>query len=62
VHGSGGVTVVDSSEVSYSSIGEVGEGQPVCVIGLRVHILVDGTTFNLHTRSGSPGKLVGTKQ
>jgi cyanophycinase len=62
VHGSGGVTVVDSSEVSYSSIGEVGEGQPVCVLGLRVHILVEGATFNLHTRVASSGGLVSAKQ
>ena len=62
VHGSGGVTVVDSSEVSYSSISEVGEGQPVCVLGLRVHILVEGATFNLHTREASSGSLVSAKQ
>jgi cyanophycinase len=50
VEGSGGVTVVDASEVSYSSISEVAEGQPVCVLGLRVHILTAGATFNMHTR------------
>ena len=54
VEGSGGVTVVDASEVSYSSIGEVSEGQPVCVLGLRVHILIAGATFNLHTRQAAP--------
>jgi cyanophycinase len=62
VHGSGGVTVVDASEVSYSSISEVAEGQPVCVLGLRVHILVEGATFNLHTRLASAGGLVSPKQ
>jgi cyanophycinase len=62
VFGSGGVTVVDASEVSYSSIAEVGEGQPVCVLGLRVHILVAGATFNLHTRAASAGGLVHAKQ
>ena len=62
VHGSGGVTVVDASEVSYSSISEVGEGQPVCVLGLRVHILVEGATFNLHSRLASAGCLVSAKQ
>jgi cyanophycinase len=50
VEGSGGVTVVDAAEVSYSSISEVAEGQPVCMLGLRVHILTAGATFNLHTR------------
>jgi cyanophycinase len=62
VHGSGGVTVVDAAEVSYSSIGEVGEGQPVCMLGLRVHILVQGATFNLHTRAASARGLLSAKQ
>jgi cyanophycinase len=62
VYGSGGVTVVDSSEVSYSSISEVLEGQPVCVLGLRVHILVAGATFNLHTRLASPGVVACAKK
>ena len=50
VEGSGGVTVVDASEVSYSSMDVVSEGQPVCMLGLKMHILVAGATFNLHTR------------
>jgi len=62
VYGSGGVTVVDAAEVSYSSISEVGEGQPVCVLGLRLHILVEGATFNLHTRAASAGSLRSAKQ
>src|ERR1700680_5265253 len=56
VEGSGGVTVVDASDVSYSSIGEVSEGQPVCMLGLRLHILVAGATFNLHTRLATAGE------
>jgi len=62
VEGSGGVTVVDASDVSYSSIGEVGEGQPVCMLGLRLHILVAGATFNLHTRLAAAGGLVQSKE
>jgi cyanophycinase len=62
VEGSGGVTVVDASDVSFSSIGEVSEGQPVCVLGLRLHILVAGATFNLHTRLAAPGGLVQRKE
>src|ERR1700731_5250303 len=60
--GSGGVTVVDASDVSYSSIGEVSEGQPVCMLGLRLHILVAGATFNLHTRLAAAGGLVPAKK
>ena len=62
VEGSGGVTVVDASDVSFSSIGEVSEGQPVCVLGLRLHILVAGATFNLHTRLAAPGGLLQAKE
>ena len=62
VEGSGGVTVVDGSEVSYSSISEVAEGQPVCVLGLRLHILTAGATFNLHTRQAAASALSQAKE
>jgi cyanophycinase len=62
VEGSGGVTVVDGSEVSYTSISEVAEGQPVCVLGLRVHILTAGATFNLHTRQAAASGLLQAKE
>ena len=62
VEGSGGVTVVDGSEVSYTSISEVAEGQPVCVLGLRVHILTAGATFNLHTRQAAASGLIQAKE
>ena len=62
VAGSGGVTIVDASDVSYSSVAEAVEGQPVCVLGLRLHILVAGATFNLHTRQAAAGGLVQPKE
>lgn len=62
VEGSGGVTVVDGSEVSYSSISEVAEGQPVCILGLRLHILTAGATFNLHTRLAAAAELAQVKE
>jgi cyanophycinase len=40
----------------------VSEGQPVCMLGLKVHILVAGATFNLHTRIASGDHLRPTKQ
>ncbi|HSN71132.1 MAG TPA: cyanophycinase [Steroidobacteraceae bacterium] len=57
VEGSGGVTVVDAADLSYSSMDTISEGQPVCMLGLKVHILVAGATFNLHTRLASAGSL-----
>jgi cyanophycinase len=55
VEGSGGVTVVDAAEVTYSSIDSVEEGQPVSILGLKLHMLVAGGTFNLHTRVATAG-------
>ena len=62
VEGSGGVTVVDASEVSFSSADSVSEGQPVAVLGLKVHVLTPGTTFNLSTRTASAARLIPTKE
>ncbi|MBV8855303.1 MAG: cyanophycinase [Sinobacteraceae bacterium] len=62
VEGSGGVTVVDAAEVSYSSIAYASEGQPVCVLGLRVHCLVAGATFNLGNRTAAAGSLLRPKE
>ena len=53
VEGSGGVTVVDAADVTYSSMDSVREGQPLCMLGLKVHLLVAGATFNLHSRVAS---------
>ncbi len=58
VEGSGGVTIVDAVRRSYSSMDSVTEGQPVCMLGLRLHVLVAGATFNLHTRVASAGSLL----
>jgi len=62
VEGSGGVTVVDASEVTFSSMDSVAEGQPVCMLGLKVHILVTGATFNLHSRTASAQRLQTLRQ
>ena len=53
VEGSGGVTVVDASDMTYSSMDSIQEGQPLCMLGLKVHLLVAGATFNLHSRVAS---------
>ena len=57
VEGSGAVTVVDAAEVSFSSMDLADEGQPICMLGLKLHLLVAGATFNLHTRVASAGSL-----
>ena len=57
VVGSGAVTVVDAARLEFSSMASIDEGQPVCLLGLTVHILVAGATFNLHTRKAQANAL-----
>lgn len=59
--GSGGITVVDASGIEFSSMDLVEEGEPVCMLGLTLHLLVAGTTFNLSTRQASAGRLARLK-
>ena len=61
VEGRGTVTVVDADGLTFSSMAQVREDEPVCLLGLTVHILVAGATFNLHTRKASPGSLTTEK-
>lgn len=53
VDGSGAVTVVDPSHLEYSSMDSVKAGEPVTMLGLRLHVLVRGGSFHLHTREAS---------
>jgi cyanophycinase len=62
VEGSGAVTVIDASDMQFSSMDQVAEGKPVCMLGLRLHILVAGSTFNLHTREASANTLIRRKE
>ncbi len=61
VLGSGAVTVIDAAGLEFSSMDQVEEGEPVCLLGLRIHVLVAGATFNLHTREASAGRLAMRK-
>jgi cyanophycinase len=61
IEGSGGVTIVDASEVTFSSMDSVSEGQPVCMLGIKMHMLVAGATFNLHSRLAEAAALMPPK-
>ena len=50
VVGSGGVTVVDPSDLEYSSIAEIRKGDVVTLINLKMHILAAGGRFDLISR------------
>jgi len=55
VVGSGGITIVDPSDLEYSSMDAAAKGEPVSLIGIRMHILVRGGCFDLATRRATPG-------
>ncbi len=58
IHGSGGITCIDPSHIEFSSADHTDRGQPVSLVGVRLHILTHGATFNLHTREAlAPGQL-----
>ena len=61
VEGSGAITVVDAGGMTFSSMADVRQTEGVCLLGLTVHILTAGATFNLHTRQASPGTLLARK-
>jgi cyanophycinase len=50
VIGQNAVTIVDPSGLSHSALGTVREGEPVSLIGLRLHVLVDGGFFDIARR------------
>jgi len=62
VEGTGGVTVVDAADVTYSSIDQAEDGQPVCMLGLKVHLLVAGASFDLASRTASADALAPKKE
>lgn len=53
VAGSGSLTVVDPSKIEHSSMDSAKPGDPVSLLGVTLHILVHGGTFNLHSRVAS---------
>ncbi len=62
VEGTGGITVLDASDITFTSMDVVDEGQPVSMLGLSLHQLVAGNTFHLSTRQASAGRLARQKR
>jgi cyanophycinase len=50
VVGSGGITLIDPSDLKYSSMDRARRGEPVSLIGVKLHILVAGGRFEIATR------------
>jgi cyanophycinase len=53
VVGSGALTILDPSEVEYSSADAAKAGEPVSIVGLRVHVLLGGARYDLETRKAT---------
>jgi cyanophycinase len=53
VVGSGGITVIDPTELSYSSMDRARRGEPVSLINVKLHVLVSGGHFDIETRTAS---------
>jgi len=61
VEGSGSLTIVDAAKLKFSSMDRAGADDPISVLGLTLHLLIRGATFNLHTREASAGTLAVSK-
>ena len=57
VEGSGTLTVVDAERLKFSSMDQAGPHDPISMLGITMHVLIRGATFNLHTRDASAGSL-----
>ncbi len=54
VIGTGAITVVDPSQVSYTTVAEAKPGDTITMTGVIVHVLGAGSSYNLHTRLADP--------
>ena len=50
VVGSGAITIVDPKKLEFSSIDGAKRGEPICMTGVTLHVLIHGATFQLSTR------------
>jgi len=54
VVGSGGITIIDPTHLSYSSMDSARRGEPVSLIDVRLHILIGGGRYHTAAREASP--------
>ncbi|HFE47016.1 MAG TPA: cyanophycinase [Nannocystis exedens] len=57
VEGAGALTVVDAASLEHSSMGHARTGAVICLTGIKLHILDQGASFNLHTRVATPSPI-----
>lgn len=54
VVGTGATTVVDPTNLDYSSMDSARPGEPVSLIGLKLHVLAEGARYDLTNRIATP--------
>jgi cyanophycinase len=54
VVGSGGITIIDPTHLSHSSMDSARRGQPVSLINVTLHILIAGGRFAIQSRQATP--------
>ncbi len=54
VHGTGAITVVDPSDVEFSSMDSAKRTEAVCLLNIRLHILTEGATYDIGSRRAAP--------
>jgi len=59
VHGSGGLTIIDPSDIEYSSMDLARAGKPISLMGVKLHILLEGDRYDMATHSATPGAQAG---
>ena len=61
VLGTGAITVVDAGGIEFTSMAAADEGENLCMLGLTLHILTAGASFNLATRKAMAGTLAARR-
>jgi cyanophycinase len=61
VVGSGAITIVDPSDIEFSSMDSAKRHDPVCLINVRLHVLINGATYNIRTREARPASTVSSE-
>ncbi len=58
IHGTGAITIVDLGELQYSAMADTEEGNPVDLVGVRLHVLSEGSRYDLTHRRAIPAHKV----
>ncbi|MGB6992345.1 MAG: cyanophycinase [Thermoanaerobaculia bacterium] len=53
VRGSGAITIVDPSDLEFSSMDSTKHHEPVCLLNVRIHILIEGASYDIKARTAT---------